>query len=124
MEKEATTIPLMHTIHVSELIGTPNAILHTFGIQVYEVALTALEKADRLVIDLTNLRNITSSFFHASVGNLYRDLGEAYFQKIVLKGMETRPDWQEKIQEALELVRNPKRVSETELAIASLFEDE
>ena len=113
----------MTTILVSELIGTPNAILHPFGMEVYNKAKAVLETHRKVVIDLTGVKNATSAFFHASIGNLYRDLGTSFYQKVKIEGIQGRPDWQERMDESIELVKNPKRQTETQLEIAALFED-
>jgi len=113
----------MTTIHVFELLGTPNAILHPFGMQVYQAAKQVLETQEMVIIDLNGIKNATSAFFHASIGNLFRDLGSEFSVRVKVAGIEKRPDWQERINDSIELVKNPKRQTETQLEVAALFED-
>jgi len=113
----------MPNIRISELIGTSNAILHPFGMEVYHKAKSILSAHENVVIDFTGINNATSAFFHAAIGNLFRDLGELYFKKVTIIGAEGRPDWQERMIESIELVRHPERQTEAQLEIAALFED-
>ncbi len=113
----------MRVINVYELIGTVNAILHSFGVQVHSAAIAALKHHQSIELDFSGLRNTTSAFFHASVGNLYRDLGEDFFDRVQIQGIEDRPDWQEKIDDSIDLIRHPNRETATERAISALFED-
>ena len=113
----------MTTIKVLKLIGTPNAILHPFGMEVYEAIIKALQSEKKAAIDMKGIRNATSAFFHASVGNLYRELGESYFEQVNILGVEDRPDWKEKIKDSIELVKHPDRETDTQLEIAALFKN-
>lgn len=113
----------MTRINVFELLGTPNAILHPFGMQVYQQAKQALTEHQQVTIDMKGIKNATSAFFHASVGNLFRDLGSEFSARVKVVGIEKRPDWQERISDSIELVKNPKRQTETQLEVAALFED-
>ena len=112
----------MYTIHVVELIGTPNAILHPFGMEVYHKAKLVLQTEAAINLDLSGIRNVTSAFFHASVGNLFNDLKEDFFTRVKIVGAEDRPDWQEKIQDSIELIRHPSLQLETQQEVAALFE--
>ncbi|MCA0234920.1 MAG: STAS-like domain-containing protein [Bacteroidetes bacterium] len=111
----------MTTLSVIELIGTPNAILHQFGMETYYKASEYLQESSNIIIDFNGIRNITSSFFHASIGNLYRDLGETFYERVILRGIDGNLDWQEKIQDSIDLVKSPERAQEDEEFLTSLF---
>jgi hypothetical protein len=112
----------MRTLILIEQLGTPNAILHSFGMKIYDIAIDLLHQEEKLILDFSRLHHISSAFTHASIGNLYRDLGSNFENRIQIIGVE-RPEWQEKILDAINLAQNPELVTETQSAVATLFED-
>lgn len=114
--------PEMNTLNISNSINTPNAILHSFGYAVFQKAQAILNNGNILILDFHGLKNVTSAFLHASVGNLVTFLGNTYEKRVHIQGISD-PIWQEKINEAIELAKNPDYITEHEQAIALLFED-
>lgn len=112
----------MTIINIAKLIGTPNAIIQKFGLQVFDEVIKTIESGDNVVLDFGDLRNTTTGFFHASIGNLFRKYGEEFFRLVIVSGIEKKGDWKEKYDEAIDLVKNPHRATEIDFAIAKLFE--
>jgi hypothetical protein len=106
-------------ITVIDTIGTPNAILHSFGMKVFDTAKTMVQQNQPIVIDFNGVRNLTSAFLHASVGNLV-SLKPASNNLITWQGIEN-PQWEEKIKDAIELARNPEKQKAIESQINDLF---
>lgn len=111
----------MMTIDIANLIGTPNAILQKFGLQVYEEVKKTTSNGQAVTLRFDDLSNATSGFFHASVGNLYRDLGARYNLLIFVQGLSDHPLWQEKYDDALALAKNPAKAREMDESISALF---
>lgn len=111
----------MKTIDIAALIGTPNAILQKFGLQVYEEVKATTSTGTPVILRFNTLTNATSSFFHASVGNLYRDLDVQYAQLIRVEGLSNNPIWQEKYDDALAMVDDPSKAREIDSTISALF---
>ncbi len=112
----------MSVLHIVEFIGTPNAIVHSFGMETYREAKKLLESDELVVLDFSGLKNVTSSFFNALVGNLKIDLGDGFPLRIQIEGVESDPYWKEKFDNAIQLATNSKRSNQIDDAIASLFE--
>ncbi|NVM66885.1 hypothetical protein FHW88_005203 [Mucilaginibacter sp. SG538B] len=112
----------MTVINIAELIGTPNAIIQKFGLQVLEEAVKIIDSGNQVILDFSNLKNTTTGFFHASIGNLYKKYGEDFFQLVNVSSIDKKDDWKEKYEEAINLVKNPQQASEIDFAIAKLFE--
>lgn len=110
----------METLHIAELIGTSNAILQKFGLKVYSTVGEILASHKTVALDFSGISNATTGFFHASVGNLRRDLGENYSRFITIVGLDN-PIWKEKYDEAIEFAVNPEQAHQIDSAISELF---
>ena len=111
----------MTTIDIADLIGTPNAILQKFGLQVYEEVKRITSNGQAVTLRFDGLSNATSGFFHASIGNLCRDLAGDYNQLISVQGLTAHTLWQEKYDDALALAGNPNKAREIDESISALF---
>lgn len=111
----------MKKLVIFDVLNTPNAILHSFGMQVYREATNLLKESKCIVIDFSGLSNITSAFAHASIGNLHRDLNEGFKSRVEIIGLEEHPEWREKIDNAIYLAQNPEKREEIEQSLAALF---
>jgi len=112
----------MTEINIAELIGTPNAIIQKFGLQVFDETVALIDSGNQVLLNFSDLKNTTTGFFHACIGNLYKKYGEDFFQLVNVSGLHKKEDWKEKYDEAINLVRNPDKASEIDYAIAKLFE--
>ncbi|HEY2581635.1 MAG TPA: DUF4325 domain-containing protein [Mucilaginibacter sp.] len=112
----------MTTINIAQLIGTPNAIIQKFGLQVFEETKNVIAKGDNVELYFGDLSNTTTGFFHASIGNLFKNYGNRFNTLITVSGIEKKEDWKEKFEEAINLVENPKQATEIDSAISKLFE--
>lgn len=110
-------------INITEVIGTPNAILQKFGLQLRDVVLQEIRKGNTVELDFTSLNNATTGFFHASIGNLFQILNETYDKAVSIKGLEKNDTWKDKYDDAIDLVKNPEKASEIDKAISELFAD-
>jgi len=108
-------------LDIADFLGSPNAILQKFGLMVYREAHRIVAAGKSVELYFGNLRNTTTGFFHASVGNLAKDFGSKYEQLVTVTGLEGHNDWVEKYNDAIELATNPEMVKEIDKAIAELF---
>jgi len=106
-------------IHILSVIGTPNAILQKFGLQVFDEAKQYLSKGEHVKISFKGLMNVTSGFCNASIGKLYLEFPEAY--KLVEITDVNQPVWMEKINDAILLATNPNLIKIQDNAITELF---
>jgi len=112
----------MTTVNIAHLIGTSNAIIQKFGLQVLDKANSLIERGENVELYFGDLSNTTTGFFHASIGNLYRAYGDQFFNLVTVSGIDKKEDWTEKYEEAINLVKNPKKANEIDFAISKLFE--
>jgi hypothetical protein len=112
----------MNEIKILEVIGTPNAILHRHGLLVFEKSAFFLSANEQFTLSFEGLKNITSGFCNASVGKLVTAFGDKLGRLMVIKGLDHKLDWMEKIEEAIQLAKDPARMKRQNDAIAELFE--
>ena len=110
----------MKKLRIIDIIGTPNAILHKFGIQVFESISPILKSNQEVTLSFEGLKNITSGFCNASIGKAYLDFNDAG-KLLTIEGAENNPIWQEKINDAIILARDPEKISIQDTAISELF---
>ncbi len=109
-------------IDIAQVIGTQNAILQKFGLQVAEFVLIEKSNTDTITLDFSNLNNATSGFFHASIGNLKKELNGSFTSTIKTIGLEKNSTWLDKYNDAIDIVSNPNKANEIDKAIAELFD--
>lgn len=107
------------TIHVAEAIGTPNAILHSFGMTVFDSAKPIVLDNKPVIIDFNGVRNLTSAFLHASIGNLMT-VNSNSARLITFNGLDN-PQWNEKLQDAINLALNPEKKDAIASELDELF---
>ncbi|MBI3218558.1 MAG: STAS-like domain-containing protein [Bacteroidetes bacterium] len=95
------------SINVSDAIGTSNAILHSFGMTVYDTAKPLVQENKPVIIDFNGIRNLTSAFLHASIGNLMT-VNPNSIHLITVNGL-ANPEWNDKLQDAIKLALNPEK---------------
>jgi hypothetical protein len=108
----------MKEIQIIDIINTRNAILHEFGIRVYEAAKPYLEANQSILLSFEGLKNVTSGFCNASIGKLYLEYPDAI---INLKGVEGHSIWNDKINDAIMLAKNPEIATIQNNAISDLL---
>ena len=111
---------IMKEIRIIDIIGTPNAIIHNFGVQVFNVIKPYLESGEEITLSFDGLRNITSGFCNASIGKAYLEYKDAG-RLIIIKGADGNPIWLEKVQDAIDLTKNQEKVRLQDIAISELF---
>ena len=111
------------TIDIANFLGTPNAIIHKFGMEVYSESVRYLSHGDKIILSFENVKNATTGFFNALIGNLYKDYRDKFFELVSVKGLEKNSDWVEKFEDAIELVKSPERITDIDEAIAKLFSE-
>lgn len=113
----------MRQVSILQIIGTPNAILHSFGMKVLnDVQALLLRDESPVMLDFAGIHNATSGFFNALLGNLFQQLGEAKYNTLIRIVNLEDEFFEEKIQDAIELVKNPARTAALDAALADLFE--
>lgn len=109
-------------IDIAQEIGTSNAILQKFGLQLAESIISERGKYEKFVLDFSNLNNATTGFFHASIGNLKKEFNGSFKSSIEVIGLEKNPTWNDKFKDAIDMVTSPAKSGEIDKAIAELFE--
>jgi hypothetical protein len=110
----------MKEIKILDVIGTPNAILHNFGLKVYDASRPFIFRNIPVIISFEGLKNVTSGFCNASIGKIYLEFHNAS-SLLIIKGAENNRIWQEKIQDAINLATNPDKVKHFDEAVSDLF---
>ncbi|MFN8437330.1 MAG: STAS-like domain-containing protein [Cytophagales bacterium] len=110
------------TLNIAEIIGTPNAIIQKFGNMVFEKASKYLESGATIILDFENISNLTSGFCNASIGKLYSTFPKIADSNIIVTHIEKSSIWHEKIQESIDLVKNPDKAKKIDDAILALFQ--
>lgn len=64
----------MTNLKIKEIIGTSNAILRSSGASLYDVILSKINGNDTIVIDFSEIENLTSGFCNASFGKLAMEI--------------------------------------------------
>ena len=113
-------MPSMPTINILQEIGSPNAILHRFGLHLFEVINREISKGEKVAVSFEGLHNVTSGFMNASFGNLYKRYGRKLDSLMTLEIHDT--DWKEKFDDAKTLALEPEKAKILDEAIADLFD--
>jgi len=96
----------MIKIKVLDIIKTKNAILHKFGLQVYEHVKPYLQNNQKISLSFEGIDKITSGFSNASVGRLFMDYPNAG-NLIELEGLKhIDPAYRDKIKDAINLAKD------------------
>lgn len=110
----------MKKLRIIDIIGTPNAILHKFGIQVFESISPFLQSNQEVTLSFEGLKNVTSGFCNASIGKAYLDFSDTG-KLLAIEGVGNYPIWQEKINDAIILALDPEKIILQDKAISELF---
>jgi len=111
----------MNILKITEIIGTPNAILHKFGLQLFENLDKLISEKKVVTVSFLGVENLTSGFLNASFGNLYKKHGTA-LEKLLFLSELNDEEWRKKFEEAKLLALNPEKAQLIDAAIADLFE--
>ncbi|NCA75038.1 MAG: DUF4325 domain-containing protein [Alphaproteobacteria bacterium] len=110
----------MNEVRITDIIGTQNAILHKFGLQVFEVIKPYISSNQPITLSFEGLRNITSGFCNASIGKAFLELSQTA-KLLTISGIDNHPNWQETIQDSIALATTPDKIKFQEEAISELF---
>lgn len=110
----------MKELLIIDIINTRNAILHEFGIKVYNMAKPYLESNEPVCISFVGLKNVTSGFCNASIGKLFLEFANAD-TLITMKGLEGQRIWSDKVNSAIMLAKNPEKARIQNDAISELL---
>lgn len=111
---------MMKSFNIIDIINSPNAVTHTFGIKVYEVIYPLLKERSQVKISFNGLRNVTSGFTNASIGKIYIEFPWAS-ECLTLEGVETNKIWEEKVRNAINLATNQDKIKLQNEAISELL---
>lgn len=109
----------MEKLKVVDIINSSNAILHKFGIEVYEDVSELINEGKPVELSFTGVNNLTSGFCNAAIGNVYQNNPKAS-DLLNIIGVND-PIWESKIDSAIELASDPHKKSELDSAILELF---
>ena len=110
----------MKEIKIVDIIGTPNAILHNFGLKIYDILKPLISQNIPVTLSFESLKNVTSGFCNASIGKIYFEYNNAA-TLLIIKGAEKNPMWQEKIQDSINLATNPDKMRIQDEAISEIL---
>ncbi len=108
-------------IHITEVIQTRNAILHNLGLRVFEAVKGHLKNNELIVLDFSDVKNLTSGFLNASIGKLYRAFPEKAEKLLQIK--EVPENYKEKVADAIQLAKHPEQAEALDSAISQLFDE-
>lgn len=110
----------MVNIKVLDIINTKNAILHKFGLQVYEHVKPYLQNNQKVCLSFEGIDKITSGFSNASVGKLFMDYPNAgnLIEFVGLKHVD--PAYRDKINDAINLAKDENKIKLKNKAISDL----
>jgi len=112
----------MTRLNISQEIGTPNAILLRFGIEMFNKIQCVLNADEIVVLDFKGMNAISTAFFHGSIGKLYQLLKEDFDTRIKVENMG-KEEWIIKYEDAIESVKFPEIEKVRQQAVNALFED-
>lgn len=112
----------MRQINIIDIIQNPNAIIHKYGIMVYNVVKEYIVKDKNIVLSFKGLKNLTSGFCNASIGKLYLDYPQKASRLISFDDLDNDV-WIEKIKDAIHLAENPEVSESYAKNISELFVD-
>jgi hypothetical protein len=96
-------------INISEVIGTPNAIIQKFGDNLYNEIYPVFKSNNPIILDFRGLSNLTSGFCNASIGRLFSDDFEKAKVLISFDSLSDNDIWKEKVFDAIDLAKNPSK---------------
>ncbi|MBI4930504.1 MAG: hypothetical protein HY841_07065 [Bacteroidetes bacterium] len=99
----------MKTISIKKEIGTTEAILGTFGVQVAKTITQQLKKHEPIAISFKGLKNVNINFTCSMIQPLYKSFPKKTIEKLVTYQDVTDKFWQSEIEEAISLATNPKK---------------
>lgn len=108
-------------INITNVIGTPNAIIKKFGEELYLTAIPYIRNNTPITLDFSDIKNLTSGFCNASIGKLFLDFPQTADQLISFSHLDENSLWKEKVEDAIYLAKNPEASKMYDSAIASLF---
>jgi len=110
-------------INISQVIGTPNAIIQKFGEKLYNEAYPYLKNNTSITFDFKGLNNLTSGFCNASIGRFFLEFPDYAEKFISFSNLESNSLWKEKVEDSIHLAKNPNENKLFDSALASLFAD-
>lgn len=110
----------MNEIKIFDIIGTPNAILHNFGLKVYDALKPYINKNIPVILSFESLKNVNSGFCNASIGKIYLEFKNAS-SLLIIKGADQNPIWKEKIEDSIILATNPEKIRLQDQAVSDLL---
>ena len=111
---------LIKEIKILDVIGTPNAILHNFGLKIYQELIPYISQNKPIALSFDSIKNVTSGFCNASIGKIYLEFANAS-SLLIIKGADHNPIWLEKIKDSINLATNPEKIKIQDQAISDLL---
>lgn len=115
-------IIIMTNLKIKEIIGTSNAILRSSGISLYDIILSEIKGDNKIIIDFSEIENLTSGFCNASFGKLAMEI-ENIKDFIILQNISNNI-FEDKINNSLkhsQLKDSTSNFKSTDNAILDLF---
>lgn len=111
----------MTNLKIKEIIGSSNAILRSSGISLYDIISNEIKSNGKLVVDFSEIDNLTSGFCNASFGRLAMEI-DNFRDLIILKNIGNNI-FEEKINNSLKhsQLHNTTNFKTTDKAILDLF---
>jgi hypothetical protein len=112
----------MTNLKIKEIIGSSNAILRSSGISLYNIISKEIKNDSKLIVDFSEIDNLTSGFCNASFGKLAMEI-ENFSDLITLKNI-SNSIFEEKINNSLkysQLNSSGANFKTTDNAILDLF---
>jgi STAS-like domain of unknown function (DUF4325) len=112
---------MIHIIKISEIINSNNATSREDGNKVFEETMKFIGKDLDVELNFEGISALISRFLHASIGKIYRQLGENYSNRIIVTNL-SRPSWEVLYEDVIELASNPSIGQARASALSAAFE--
>lgn len=110
----------MREFRIIDIISSPNAILHSSGLKIFESIAPYLSKGQSVALSFEGIKNITSGFCNASIGKVYLEYKNAA-ELLHIEGINSNPVGRRKILESIDLATNPDKRIAHNRAISDLL---
>ena len=113
---------MTHIIKVSQFIDSPNATSREDGIKLFEAAWEQIKAGSDVELNFEGVSVLISRFLHASVGRLYKQVGNTYTERVKITNF-SYPSWYVLYEDAIELAAHPTKGQVRANALSLAFEE-
>lgn len=109
----------MEELRIKKILGTPEAILPNYGLQVAKEVKKYLRGHKKVAISFKGLRYINTSFCGTLVSNLHHSSRKSTLKRVRMVGLRN-PNWKIMMGNSIDLVTHPKKFKRYQKALEDL----